>query len=55
MALCEYEEAVEYFHKHYVLEAPEIAFYVLLGMISTVESLGETYERSVLKSGLVRS
>jgi hypothetical protein len=33
MALCEYEEAVEYFHKHYVRKEPEIALYVLLNMI----------------------
>jgi hypothetical protein len=33
MALCEYDEAVDYFHKHYVGEEPEIALYVLLNMI----------------------
>jgi hypothetical protein len=33
IALCEYDEAVDYFHKHYVGEQPEIALYVLLNMI----------------------
>jgi len=46
MALCEYDEAVEYFHKHYVQEEPEIALYVLLNMIDGYQhwdlgSLGE--------------
>ena len=30
MALCEYDEAVDYFHKHFVKKEPEIALYVLL-------------------------
>jgi hypothetical protein len=33
MVLCEYDEAVHYFHKRYVGEQTEIALSVLLGMI----------------------
>ena len=50
MALCEYEEAVEYFHKHYVLEEPEIALYVLLNMIDRHQQWdlwAKTYEQAI--------
>ena len=50
MALCEYEEAVEYFHKHYVREEPEIALYVLLNMIDRHQQwdlCAKTYEQAI--------
>ncbi len=50
MALCEYEEAVEYFRKHYVREEPEIALYVLLNLIDRYEQRdlwAKTYEQAV--------
>ena len=50
MALCEYEEAVEYFHKHYVWEEPEIALYVLLNMIDRHQQWdlwAKTYEQAI--------
>ena len=50
MALCEYEEAVEYFRKHYVREEPEIALYVLLNLIDRYQQRdlwAKTYEQAV--------
>jgi hypothetical protein len=50
MALCEYEEAVEYFHMHYVREEPEIALYVLLNMIDRHQQWdlwAKTYEQAI--------
>jgi len=50
MALCEYEEAVEYFHKHYLGEEPEIALYVLLNMIDRHRQWDlwmKTYEQGI--------
>jgi hypothetical protein len=50
MALCEYEKAVEYFHKHYVGEEPEIALYVLLNMIDRQQQWNlwaKTYEQAI--------
>ena len=54
MALCEYDEAVDYFHKHYVGEEPEIALYVLLNMIDRQQQWGiwtRTYEQAI-RSGI---
>jgi len=50
MALCEYDEAVDYFHKHYVGEEPETALYVLLNMIDRQQQWGiwtKTYEQAI--------
>jgi len=50
MALCEYEEAVEYFHRHYVREEPEVALYVLLHMLDRHQQWdlwAKTYEQAI--------
>lgn len=50
MALCEYDEAVDYFRKHYVGEEPEIALYVLLNMIERHQQWGlwiRAYEQAM--------
>ena len=54
MALCEDDEAVDYFHKHYVGEEPEIALYVLLNMIDRHQQWdlwAKTYEQAI-RSGI---
>jgi len=54
MALCEYDEAVDYFRKHYVGEEPEIALYVLLNMIDRHQQWdlwARTYEQAI-RSGI---
>src|SRR5262245_33253249 len=50
MALCEYDEAIDYFHKHYVVEESEIALYVLLNMIDGQQQWDlwtKTYEQAL--------
>jgi hypothetical protein len=54
MALCEYDEAVDYFRKHYVGEGREIALYVLLNMIDRHQQWDlwtSTYEQAI-RSGI---
>jgi hypothetical protein len=54
MALYEYDEAVDYFQKHYVGEESEIALYVLLNMIECHQQWDlwtKTYEQAI-RSGI---
>jgi hypothetical protein len=54
MALCENDEAVDFFRKHYVREEPEIALYILLNMIDRQQCpdlWARTYEQAI-RSGV---
>jgi hypothetical protein len=54
MALCENDEAVDFFRKHYVREEPEIALYILLNMIDRQQCpdlWARTYEQAI-RSGI---